>query len=109
MPRGGAFLAPGARVSRHGRSQAPPFAPQGVTIGDKKGGEGGVIITGVSGNGAKAGLKVGDTVLYTSSFFGDELWPADKAAFTRTAINAKQNDVDFVRAPPPAWPMSAAC
>jgi hypothetical protein len=72
-------------------------ASQGVTIGDKKGGEGGVVITGVSGNGAKAGLKVGDTVLYTSSFFGDELWPADKAAFTRTAINAKQNDVDFVR------------
>ena len=56
-----------------------------------------MVITGVSGNAAKAGLKVGDTVLYTSSFFGDELWPADKAAFTRTAINAKQNDVDFVR------------
>ena len=82
---------------------AAPLAPQGVTIGDKKGGEGGVVITGVSGNAAKAGLKVGDTVLYTSSFFGDELWPADKAAFTRTAINAKQNDVDFVRAPPRAW------
>ena len=78
---------------------ATPLAPQGVTIGDKKGGEGGVVITGVSGNAAKAGLKVGDTVLYTSSFFGDELWPADKAAFTRTAINAKQNDVDFVRTP----------
>ena len=72
--------------------------PLGVTIADKKGGEGGVVITGATGNAAKAGLKVGDTVLYTSSFFGDELWPADKAAFTRTAINAKQNDVDFVSA-----------
>jgi hypothetical protein len=48
------------------------------------------------GNAAKAGIKPGDTVLYTSSFFGDELWPADKVAFTRTAINAKQNDVDFI-------------
>ena len=25
-------------------------------------------------NAAKAGLKNGDTVIYTSSFFGDELW-----------------------------------
>ena len=25
-------------------------------------------------NAAKAGIKAGDTVLYTSSFFGDELW-----------------------------------
>jgi hypothetical protein len=48
------------------------------------------------GNAAKAGIKPGDTVLYTSSFFGDELWPADKVAFTRTAINAKQEDVDFI-------------
>ena len=48
------------------------------------------------GNAAKAGIKPGDTVLYTSSFFGDELWPADKVAFTRTAINAKQDDVDFI-------------
>jgi hypothetical protein len=72
--------------------------PLGLTLADKKGSEGGVVVASVSGGGnaAKAGLKVGDTVLYTSSFFGDELWPADKAAFTRTAINAKQNDVDFV-------------
>jgi len=48
------------------------------------------------GNAAKAGLKSGDTVLYTSSWFGDELWPADKLAFTKTAINAKSNEVDFV-------------
>jgi len=31
------------------------------------------------GNAAKAGLKSGDTVLYTSSFFGDELWCAHSA------------------------------
>jgi S1-C subfamily serine protease len=72
--------------------------PLGLTLADKKGSEGGVVVASVSGGGnaAKAGIKAGDTVIYTSSFFGDELWPADKAAFTRTAINAKQNDVDFV-------------
>ncbi|KAG5094868.1 hypothetical protein JHK84_050456 [Glycine max] len=26
------------------------------------------------GNAARAGLKAGDQVLYTSSFYGDELW-----------------------------------
>jgi hypothetical protein len=72
--------------------------PLGLTLADKKGNDGGVVVASVSGGGnaAKAGLKAGDTVLYTSSFFGDELWPADKASFTRTAINAKQNDVDFI-------------
>ncbi|KAH9605034.1 hypothetical protein KSS87_003766 [Heliosperma pusillum] len=54
------------------------------------------------GNAAKAGLKTGDQVLYTSSFFGDELWPADKLGFTKTAIQAKPDSVYFVinRGPP---------
>lgn len=48
------------------------------------------------GNAAKAGLKAGDQVIYTSSFFGDELWPADKLGFTKTAIQAKPESVFFV-------------
>lgn len=48
------------------------------------------------GNAANAGLKVGDQVLYTSSFFGDELWPADKLGFTKTAIQAKPDSIYFV-------------
>ncbi|KAG6499612.1 hypothetical protein ZIOFF_039402 [Zingiber officinale] len=48
------------------------------------------------GNAAKAGLRDGDQVLYTSSFFGDELWPADKLGFTKTAIQAKPDSVYFV-------------
>lgn len=48
------------------------------------------------GNAAKAGLKSGDQVIYTSSFFGDELWPADKLGFTKTAIQAKPESVYFV-------------
>ncbi|GAB2228497.1 hypothetical protein Droror1_Dr00022618 [Drosera rotundifolia] len=70
--------------------------PLGLTLGQKPGG--GVIITGVEGGGnaAKAGLKVGDQVIYTSSFFGDELWPADKLGFTKTAIQAKPDSIYFV-------------
>ncbi|GBG86625.1 hypothetical protein CBR_g41688 [Chara braunii] len=82
--------------------------PLGLTLDQKSGG--GVVISNVQpgGNAAKAGLKAGDQVLYTSSFFGDELWPADKLAFTKTAVQAKADSVYFVvarsvspvRAPP---------
>ncbi|XP_068650336.1 uncharacterized protein [Aristolochia californica] len=70
--------------------------PLGLTLGQKSGG--GVVITAVErgGNAAKGGLKAGDQVLYTSSFFGDELWPADKLGFTKTAIQAKPDSVYFV-------------
>ncbi|XP_015070501.1 protein MET1, chloroplastic [Solanum pennellii] len=70
--------------------------PLGLTLGPKQGG--GVLITGIDngGNAARAGLKVGDQVVYTSSFFGDELWPADKLGFTKTAIQAKPDSVYFV-------------
>ncbi|KAL3837980.1 hypothetical protein ACJIZ3_022571 [Penstemon smallii] len=70
--------------------------PLGLTLGQKQGG--GVLITAVEngGNAAKAGLKAGDQVIYTSSFFGDELWPADKLGFTKTAIQAKPDSVYFV-------------
>jgi hypothetical protein len=70
--------------------------PLGLTLGQNPGGR--VVITAVDarGNAAKAGLKAGDQVIYTSSFFGDELWPADKLGFTKTAINAKPDSVYFV-------------
>lgn len=45
-----------------------------------------MLLQSATGNAAKAGLKNGDTVIYTSSFFGDELWPSDKLGFTRSAI-----------------------
>ncbi|GAV92025.1 hypothetical protein CFOL_v3_35409 [Cephalotus follicularis] len=67
--------------------------PLGLTLGQKSGG--GVVITAVEGGGnaEKSGLKAGDQVIYTSSFFGDELWPADKLGFTKTAIQAKPDSV----------------
>jgi rubredoxin len=71
--------------------------PLGLEIRDKANSpNGGVVVSSVSGNAAKAGLKNGDTILWASSFFGDELWPCDKAAFTRSAINATPNTVDFI-------------
>merc|ERR1712100_834699 len=49
---------------------------------------GGLEVTRSTGNAAKAGIKTGDTVVLTSSFFGDELWPSDKLGFTQSALEA---------------------
>lgn len=63
-------------------SQVEIDKPIGLRFAQSKAAGGGLEVTGVSGNAAKSGIKVGDTVIYTSSFFGDELWPADKLAFS---------------------------
>ena len=70
--------------------------PLGLKLGESKSPGGGLKVTGVSGNAAKSGIKAGDTVIYTSSFFGDELWPADKLGFSRSAIGACPSPVCFV-------------
>ncbi|KAI8109368.1 hypothetical protein M9434_000652 [Picochlorum sp. BPE23] len=59
-------------------------------------GKNGLKVKSASGNAAKAGIQAGDTVIYTSSFFGDELWPSDKLGFTRSAIQAAPSPVTFV-------------
>jgi len=66
-----------------------------------KQGDNGLVVTGASGNAAKAGIEKGDTILYTSSFFGDELWPSDAVGFTRSAINAAPSPVfiSFTKGP----------
>lgn len=51
---------------------------------------------GSTGNAAKAGIKAGDTIIYTSSFFGEELWPADKLSFTNNAVTNCPSPVTFV-------------
>jgi hypothetical protein len=56
----------------------------------------GLRVKSASGNAAKAGIQAGDTVIYASSFFGDELWPTDKLGFTRSAIQAAPSPVTFV-------------
>lgn len=90
-------LAITARTAKASNIEVEVDKPLGLTLGPKKSG-GGVVITGIEsgGNAAKSGLKIGDQVIYTSSFFGDELWPADKLGFTKTAIQAKPDSVYFV-------------
>eukprot|EP01026_Neomeris_dumetosa_P021358 TRINITY_DN186_c0_g1_i2.p1 TRINITY_DN186_c0_g1~~TRINITY_DN186_c0_g1_i2.p1 ORF type:complete len:230 (+),score=25.67 TRINITY_DN186_c0_g1_i2:111-800(+) len=70
--------------------------PLGLTLGQGKTPEGGLVVKSVSGNSARAGIKPGDTVVYTSSFFGDELWPSDKLGFTRTALARCPSPVTIV-------------
>ena len=70
--------------------------PLGVTLKARGGGIPGVCIDRVAGTGAKAGLQSGDVVMYHSSLCGDELWPADQLGFSRSAINACPNTVDFI-------------
>mmetsp|Transcript_5133 Transcript_5133/g.8923 ORF Transcript_5133/g.8923 Transcript_5133/m.8923 type:complete len:239 (-) Transcript_5133:153-869(-) len=70
--------------------------PLGLTFGPKSGKEGGVIVKAAKGNSASAGMKAGDQVIYHSSFFGDELWPADNVPFTNTAVKACPGAVDFI-------------
>lgn len=70
--------------------------PLGLTLAPSKAEGGGLVVKAVNGNGAKAGIKAGDTVIYTSSFFGDELWPADNIGFARTAISRAPSPVTII-------------
>lgn len=60
--------------------------PLGLSLGQSKSKGGGLLVKNAGGNAAKAGIKSGDTIIYTSSYFGDELWPADKLAFAQLTI-----------------------
>lgn len=70
--------------------------PCSLKLRESKAKGGGLVVEGVSGNAAKSGIKTGDTIIYASSFFGDELWPADKLSFTQTAIQRAPSPVAFV-------------
>lgn len=70
--------------------------PLGLVFEESKASGGGLVVKSASGNAAKAGIKAGDTVIYTSSFFGDELWPADKLGFVNQSIKACPSPVTFV-------------
>lgn len=47
--------------------------PLNLQLAPSKAAGGGLVVKGVRGNAAQAGLSVGDTIVYASSFFGDEL------------------------------------
>jgi hypothetical protein len=44
--------------------------PLGLVLEQSKSPLGGLVVKNASGNAAKAGIQAGDTVIYTSSFFG---------------------------------------
>ncbi|GLC54868.1 hypothetical protein PLESTB_000914500 [Pleodorina starrii] len=73
--------------------------PLGLQLEQSSAPGGGLIVKSSRGNAAKAGIKAGDTIIYTSSFFGDELWPADKLSFTNNAVTNCPSPVTFIYVP----------
>ncbi|GFR44880.1 hypothetical protein Agub_g6223, partial [Astrephomene gubernaculifera] len=73
--------------------------PLGLQLEQSTAPGGGLVVKSARGNAAKAGLKAGDTIIYTSSFFGDELWPADKLSFTNNAVTNCPSPVTFIYVP----------
>ncbi|KAL3134126.1 hypothetical protein ABBQ32_008546 [Trebouxia sp. C0010 RCD-2024] len=84
------------QVSAAAQTQIEVDKPLGLQLGAAKGPNGGLVVKSASGNAAKAGLKSGDTVIYTSSFFGDELWPSAQLGFTRSALANAPSPVTIV-------------
>merc|ERR1711977_755150 len=75
-------------VSRQQQVQVVVDKPLGLKLRQSKASGGGLEVASSTGNAAKAGLKTGDTIVFTSSFFGDELWPSDKLGFSQSALEA---------------------
>ncbi|KXZ56000.1 hypothetical protein GPECTOR_2g1552 [Gonium pectorale] len=73
--------------------------PLGLQLDQSTAPGGGLVVKSSRGNAAKAGIKAGDTIIYTSSFFGDELWPADKLSFTNNAVTNCPSPVTFIYVP----------
>lgn len=84
------------QVSAAAQTQIEVDKPLGLQLGASKGPNGGLVVKSASGNAAKAGLKSGDTVIYTSSFFGDELWPSAQLGFTRSALANAPSPITIV-------------
>merc|ERR1711907_727140 len=75
-------------ITRQQQVQMGIDKPLGLKLRQSKASGGGLEVTSSTGNAAKAGIKNGDTIVYTSSFFGDELWPSDKLGFSQSALEA---------------------
>lgn len=48
--------------------------PLGLKLAQSNAAGGGIVVKSASGNASKAGIESGDTIIYCSSYFGDELW-----------------------------------
>lgn len=83
-------------VKAAGEVQVDIDKPVGLRLADGTSPMGGVVVKSASGNAAKAGIKAGDTIIYASSYFGDELWPADKASFVQSSLNSAPSPVCLI-------------
>jgi len=97
-PRSGLVVqARATKTAKAGQQiQVDVDKPLGLTLGEGKTPGSGLTVKSSSGNAAKAGIQAGDTIIYASSFFGDELWPTDKLSFTNSAVAAAPSPVTFV-------------
>lgn len=59
---------------RHCCSQVDVDKPLGMKLAQSTAAGGGIVVQSASGNAKKAGIEAGDTIIYCSSYFGDELW-----------------------------------
>ncbi|EFJ50575.1 hypothetical protein VOLCADRAFT_120585 [Volvox carteri f. nagariensis] len=92
--------APAVSVRADGQQvQVEIDKPLGLQLEQSNAPGGGLVVKSARGNAAKAGIKAGDTIIYTSSFFGDELWPADKLSFTNNAVTNCPSPVTFIYVP----------
>jgi rubredoxin len=96
IQRKAVILAAKTSTAAGAKVQVDVDKPLGLRLAQGKGEGGGLTVVSASGNAAKAGIKSGDTIIYTSSFFGEELWPADKLSFSQNAFNAAPSPVTFV-------------
>ena len=67
-------MAPGTRRQQGASALTCPFAPH-----------------------LQAGISAGDTVIYTSSFFGDELWVSDQVLAKLFAISSMSEELVALR------------
>ena len=65
---------PAPYVLVHTRPQVDVDKPLGMKLAQSTAAGGGIVVKSASGNAKKAGIESGDTIIYCSSYFGDELW-----------------------------------
>eukprot|EP00466_Bigelowiella_natans_P005895 jgi/Bigna1/55392/estExt_Genewise1Plus.C_580035 len=87
------FSRPNLAVKARGERTFTVDKPLGLSLSQSANG---LTVKNAGGNAAKAGIKNGDTIIYTSSFFGDELWPSDKLSFTNSALKAAPSPVTII-------------
>ncbi len=67
-------IIPSNSTHVHLHVQVDVDKPLGLSLAQSTAAGGGILVKNASGNAKKAGIESGDTIIYCSSYFGDELW-----------------------------------